>query len=129
MFRLTTFRFLAHILALTAFGLLTITSPALANGFDAYLVYTVKDKSLKKTVESKLASRVSMKGYNADMLAMADYSGKQKAAGKLSKARVVIIIGDNARDLLKDFKLQRVMYISNASLEQDLEQVLESLSQ
>ena len=69
--------------------------PAHAAGVDVYLVYVGADKSVKNNIVSALPEQLVVKHYNASMLKMADYSGKQKVVTKLSKAKLVVFINGN----------------------------------
>ena len=60
---------------------------------DVYVVYSGREGNLRKSVTNVMSSNLSVKSYNVDLLALADYSGKQKAVGKISRASVVIIVG------------------------------------
>lgn len=70
--------------------------PPVAYGMhDVYVVYAGRNKKDKKQIIKALSQNgIDAKGYNVDLLAIADYSGKQKALSKISKAHIVVIIKD-----------------------------------
>ena len=71
-----------------------------AGGVDVYVVYSGKNKQDKSELKKAFANDISVKFYNVDLLAVADYSGKQKAIAKLEKAQIVVIIKDSPMELL-----------------------------
>lgn len=73
---------------------------------DAYIAYSSKDKALKSRIEKALSS-LKVKSYNANLLAVADYSGKQKAVGKLERASIVILVGQKVQDIFKGHKFSK----------------------
>jgi len=76
------------------------SSSALAAGIDVYITYMGKDKTIKQSIQNALPADLTVKYYNASALAMADYSGKQKAVAKLSKAKLVVVIKAQTMDIL-----------------------------
>lgn len=91
-------RFVVLLLALAL--VLGYSSQCLA-ATDVYVVFSSKSTALKKTVAAALKETLSVKTYNVDMLALADYSGKQKVIAKFSRAGVSVILGDAPLDALK----------------------------
>jgi len=73
----------------------------LAWGADVYVVYAGKDKSNKTQLVKALPSDLSVKAYNVDLLAVSDYSGKQKVLAKFSGARLVVILLDASMLILE----------------------------
>ena len=69
---------------------------ARAAGPEIYVVYCGKNKQLKRAVTQALGDGVKAKTYNVDLLGLADYSGVQKAARKLSTARIVAFLGEGS---------------------------------
>lgn len=87
---------------LAAFVVLSgFTPPALtARQVDVYIVYASSDRAAKNELTEALSEGLSVKSYNSNLLALADYSGKQKAMAKLDRARVVVILNDAPLDHL-----------------------------
>ena len=95
-------RFIAA--ALVLFLLLGMSAAAAAQ--DVYVVYSGKDRAFKDQIVGGFPAGVNVKQYNADLLALADYSGKQKAVTTISRAEVVVIIGDKPMDILKKSRIR-----------------------
>ena len=76
-------------------------------GLDVYVVYSGRDRGSKAKLLKLLSKDVKVKTYNVDLLAVADYSGKQKAIGKLQRARTVVFLGKRPSTILKGNKLKR----------------------
>ena len=91
--------------ALALFSLLGMSVTA-ASAQDVYVVYSGKDRAFKNQIVGAFPANLKVKQYNADLLALADYSGKQKAATKISRAEVVVIIGDKPMTILKKVKIK-----------------------
>lgn len=102
---------------------------ASAANIDVYLVYSLKEKALKVAVEKQLPPNLAIKSYNADLLAIADYSGKQKVIAKLSRATVVTLIGRKATTLLRDTSLKNSVTISEETIDADIEKLLKELEE
>ena len=66
--------------------------PVMAAEVDVYIVYSGADKSIAKALKKSLSGDFKLKKYNTKLLAMADYSGKQKAVAKISSARLVVLV-------------------------------------
>lgn len=100
--------------------------PVYAASIDVYLVYSSADKDIKSQLNEKLPADLKVKSYNATLLTMADYSGKQKAVAKLSGARVVVLINEQVVEILgnPDFK---VSLIINGSGDDNVEKILAQL--
>ena len=78
-----------------------LTAPALtARQVDVYIVYASSDRDAKNELTGALPDGLSVKSYNSNLLALADYSGKQKALSKLERASVVVILNDAPLDHL-----------------------------
>lgn len=75
--------------------------PSMALSLDVYVVYSGKGKKEKDQLIKSLPKDFSVKVYNADLLAIADYSGKQKAIAKLGKAQIVVVLQDTPMKILK----------------------------
>ncbi len=90
--------------ALVLFSLLGMSAAAAAQ--DVYVVYSGKDRAFKNQIVGAFPEDVKVKQYNADLLALADYTGKQKAVTIISRAEVVVIIGDKPMDILKKTKIK-----------------------
>jgi len=77
-----------------------------AQGVDVYVVYSGRDGGLRNQVVSAMSRNLDVKTYNVDLLALADYSGKQKAVSKISRAGVVVIVGSRPMQLLNKTKIK-----------------------
>ncbi len=76
-----------------------MTPPALtARQVDVYIVYASSDRDAKNELIDALPEGLSVKSYNSNLLALADYTGQQKALSKLELASVVVIISDAPLD-------------------------------
>ena len=84
-------------------------------GLDVYVVYAGKVKKQKSQLVKQLPGDLSVKSYNVDLLALADYSGKQKAISKLSKARLVVILEDPPLEILDGSKFKTDLVITNSN--------------
>ncbi|MFQ5564442.1 MAG: hypothetical protein ACE5FO_12845 [Parvularculaceae bacterium] len=89
-------RLLRVLVAFLATGLL-VTIPAPSIAADIYFVYSGKDRELLKQITRRVPASLSVKSYNIDLLALADYSGKQKVTAKLKRADFVVFVNDRAR--------------------------------
>ena len=74
------------------------TSPALMGQVDVYIVYASSDRDAKNELIDALPEGLSVKSYNSNLLALADYTGRQKALSKLERASVVVVISDAPLD-------------------------------
>ncbi len=90
----------------------TASCSALAT--DIYLVYSGKDKGVSKELKKALPSDLKVKSYNVDLLAMADYSGKQKAIAKLSRAKLVVLIKEKPKEVLGEAKFPAVIEVDGS---------------
>jgi hypothetical protein len=100
------------ILAATA---IFITS-AMASAQDVYVVYSRSGRTLKNEISKAMDRDLKVREYNADLLALADYSGKQKVVTKISRAGVVIIIGDQPMLALKGTRItSNVMVVDSVN--------------
>ena len=84
-----------------------LTLTVWAGDTDIYLVYSGKNRSEKVSLEKALSKQLTTKSYNVSLLALADYSGKQKAVAKLERAKVVVVLADTPFKLLKGTTLKR----------------------
>jgi hypothetical protein len=106
-----------QLLALVAFAIFSITfvSPCLA-ATDVYVVFSGSESNaLKKAVSASLKKALKVKTYNVDMLALADYSGKQKVIAKFSRATVVVFLGDRPLNELKGASFGAHMVITSGA--------------
>ncbi len=92
---------------------------------DVYLVYSGGDKSIQKEIKNALPSNIKVKGYNVDLLAIADYSGKQKATSKLSKAKLIVFINEKPSEILEGIEFENLIKIKGID---DLDSILEKLN-
>lgn len=114
----------SKIIGIPFFAALLLMSPT-AHAIDVYLVYVGEDKAAQKELKAGLAEKgLDIKSYNADLLVLADYSGKQKVSTKLSSAKVVVFVGDKAKDVLGDKKFHSVISVEDAS---EIDKVLSKL--
>jgi len=82
---------------------------------DIYIVYAGTDKNIQKELKSVLSENFKVKSFNVGLLAMADYTGKQKAITKISKAKVVVLINEKPAELLGDAEFASVVTVSSSS--------------
>ena len=94
--------------------IVTAASPCLA-ATDAYVVFSSDSRELKSTISALLKKSLKVKTYNVDILALSDYSGKQKVIAKFSRATVVVILGDKPLDELKGAKFSSHLIVTSAS--------------
>lgn len=106
--------------------LLLGSTAAQAADVSVYLVYVGADKKTVKSIRSSLPKGLSVRKYNASMLLMADYSGKQKVIAKLSKAKLVVFMGDNPKKLLGQHQFEKQITISGGG-EAELKKILSAL--
>ncbi len=100
-----------------AFAIVASSPPtAQAGDLDVYIVYSGKNKQAKKALVNALGPGVSVKAYNADLLALADYSGMQKAVAKIEQAKMVVILSDRPMELLKGSTLKQNLIIVGSML-------------
>ena len=91
-----------------------LTAPALtARQVDVYIVYASSDRDAKNELLGALPEGMSAKSYNSNLLALADYSGKQKALSKLERASVVVILNDAPLDHLSGRLADAVVLLVN----------------
>ena len=91
-----------------------LTAPALtARQVDVYIVYASSDRAAKNELTDALPEGLSSKSYNSNLLALADYSGKQKALSKLERASVVVILNDAPLDHLSGRLADAVVLLVN----------------
>lgn len=93
-----------------------LVAPSTASAVDAYVLYDGKSKKEKKTFLAALPKALSVKSYNVDLLAVADYSGKQKAISKFQKASVVVILLDGPMKVLKGSTVKKDLIIVNSKM-------------
>ena len=67
-------------------------APLAARQLDVYVVYGGGDRGFRDELLAALPEGLSVRSYNSNLLALADYSGKQKVLSKLEIARVVVIL-------------------------------------
>ncbi len=96
-----------------ALSALLALSPA-AYAVDIYLVYAGSDKPIQKELKAALSSNFQVKSYNVDMLAMADYSGKQKAISKIAKAKLVVLVNNKPEEALEGAEFSNVISVDSA---------------
>ncbi|PCK07387.1 MAG: hypothetical protein COA42_14525 [Alteromonadaceae bacterium] len=98
------------------FVLLVVTGATIqAAGVDVYLVYAGADKKLQKRIRATLPGDLAIKSYNASLLMMADYSGKQKAIAKLSSAKLVVLINKQSMELLGNPRFPNALMVTGDS--------------
>jgi len=97
-----------------AFLMLSLAAPLTWGGVDVYLIYSGKNKAEKKALMKALPKNIKVKAYNADLLAVADYSGIQKAVSKFEKAGVIVVLRDRPLQLLKGATVSKDLIIVNS---------------
>lgn len=112
----------AALISVLLLGSMTVS----AADVNVYLVYVGTDKKMAKNIRSSLPKNLTVRKYNASMLLMADYSGKQKVIAKLSKAKLVVYIGDSPKKLLGQHKFAKQVTIAGAG-EAELQKILSAL--
>lgn len=76
-------------------------APLTARQIDVYVVYGGGDRNARDELLEALPDGLSVRSYNSNLLALADYSGKQKVLSKLETARVVVILSESALEYLQ----------------------------
>ena len=79
----------------------TLVAPLTARQVDVYVVYGGGDRNARDELLEALPDGLSVRSYNSNLLALADYSGKQKVLSKLETARVVVILSESALEHLQ----------------------------
>ena len=101
-------------IAITVF-VLGLCSPVVdAAGADVYLVYAGRNRELKKAIIEGISRDFSVKTYNTSLLGLADYSGIQKVVGKISEARVVVMLLDTTMDAFKGSTIRTDLIVVNS---------------
>ena len=91
--------------------MMAIVVPVAWSGTDVYVIYSGKNKKEKKQLIKTFPKNLSVKSYNADLLAVADYSGIQKAVSKFERAAIIIILKDRPVGLLKGATVKKDLVI------------------
>lgn len=110
--------------ALLSLLIMALPQPSFASNIDIYLVYSGSEKAIAKSLKKSLSKDYKVKTYNVDMLALADYSGKQKVASKLAKARLVVLIKDKPKEILSGMSFKSILEIID---ENDVGKILQKL--
>ena len=100
-------------IVLAAFLLWGPPHTVLAAGLDVYVVYAGKEKKLKNSLVETLPAHLEVKSYNTDLLGLGDYSAVQKVASRLSRAKVVLIVGDGAMTALSNASIRTSLVMVN----------------
>ncbi len=95
------------------FFLISLAAPLAWGEVDVYLIYSGKNKAEKKALMKALPKNITVKAYNADLLAVADYSGIQKAVSKFEKAGVIVVLRDRPLEMLKGASVNKDLIIVN----------------
>ena len=82
---------------------------------DVYVIYPGKDKVAKEQLVSALPSRLKVKSYNVNLLAIADYSAKQKILLKIQRAKIIIMLHDRTMEILDGTKVKKDLLIVQSS--------------
>jgi len=98
-----------------------------AQAADIYLVYTSDGKLIKKELQESLSDDLDIKVYNASLLVIADYTGKQKATSKLKRARIVVFLDDVAQELFGEEAFDNAILITESNQE-NISKILENMS-
>lgn len=80
-------------------------------GLDIYIVYSGKTRGAVSLLAKSIPRELSVKSYNANLLALADYSGKQKAISRFHQAKLIIILGDQSLRILESGRMKRPLII------------------
>ena len=80
---------------------------ARAQEIEVYIVYSSGERAEKDEILRALRGDVSVRTYNADLLVLADYSGKQKVMAKLDLARIALVLGGTSLEYLEGGRLTR----------------------
>lgn len=107
---------------LILFGSFALPSYALAT--DVFLVYVGGGKSTQQSIKQALPAELKVKSYNASLLAMADYSAKQKAVAKVTKAKLVVFITARPKRLLNDPSID-----NSVTIESDAQTEIDKITQ
>lgn len=91
--------------------MIALAAPLAWGGVDVYLIYSGKNKAEKKALMKALPGNVKVKAYNADLLAVADYSGIQKAVAKFDKANAIVVLKDRPMEMLKGATVNKDLFI------------------
>lgn len=94
----------------------TLMTPATSAAVDVYILYDGKSKQTKTTFLEWLHDAISVKSYNVDLLAVADYSGKQKVLTKFNRAKVIVILLDGPMKILEGALLKKGLVIVQSVL-------------
>jgi len=97
-----------------AFLMISLATPLAWGEVDVYLIYSGKNKAEKKALMKALPKDIKVKAYNADLLAVADYSGIQKAVSKFEKAGVIVVLRDRPLQMLKGATVNKDLIIVNS---------------
>ena len=97
------------VLALSPFVADTVTAQSV------YVLYASDSSKQMKELKRTLAEKVTVKSYNVKLLALADYSGKQKAVARFDKSDLVIILGKSALKPMKGSKFQPPVLVLDTS--------------
>jgi len=90
---------------------MSFSAPVVWGAADVYLIYSGKNKADKKLFLKAFPKEIKVKAYNADLLAVADYSGIQKAVAKFDRAQVIVVIKDRPMEMLKGAKIKKDLFI------------------
>lgn len=96
------------------FLMISLATPLAWGGVDVYLIYSGKNKAEKKALMKALPKDIKVKAYNADLLAVADYSGIQKAVSKFESAGVIVVLRDRPLEMLKGATVSKDLIIVNS---------------
>ena len=106
----------AVMLVICIFSTMISTKARAGDGnVDVFVVYSGKDRKEKSALKKALLGNLVVKFYNADLLEVADYSGKQKAIAKLEKAKVIVVLKDRPMELFEGTTFARNVLIVNSA--------------
>jgi len=91
--------------------IMSFSTPLVWGAADVYLIYSGKNKADKNLFKKAFPKDLKVKAYNADLLAVADYSGIQKAVAKFDRASVIVVLNDRPMEMLKDARLKKTLII------------------
>jgi hypothetical protein len=81
-----------------------------------YVLYSAKEKKMLRSIQKAFPSGTKLKGYNTRVLALVDYSGKQKAVARFNKSDLVVILGPKAIKAVAKGSFSTPVLIVNTTL-------------
>ena len=107
-----------RMLAVGLASFLLVSPLSAAPDLDLYVLYAGRDSKDKNDLNAqigKLSGDIEVKNFNVDLLALADYSGKQKAIARFGRARLVVAVKDGPQRVLKGSRLSSDLVITRST--------------